>query len=103
MNKPNKDSLTRKTCTPRLFRPTKDLESILTTLNYFLYLLPYLEAKDHNLKSQAITFITKHSTSPDATLEDFNPADSESCPFARLDAVVYHARATLRLFGLLPL
>ncbi|KAK4652096.1 hypothetical protein QC762_0099470 [Podospora pseudocomata] len=85
----------------KLFRPTKDLGSVLTTFNYFLYLLAYFDAKAHNFKSQALSLVTKHA-SVDGALSGAT-AHPEGSPFAKLGAVVYNARTTLRLFGLLPL
>ena len=88
--------------TRRLFRPTKDLGSILTTFNYFLYLLAYFDGKAHRAKSQILAFIA-WITRYGAVSTLAGTPHAEASPFAKLGAVVANARTTLRLFGLLPL
>ena len=87
---------------PRLFRPTKDLGSILTTFNYGLYLLAYFDAKAHKFKSHTLSLLTILTKSPTAAALVGHP-EAELSPFAKLGKVVYNARTTLRLFGLLPI
>jgi hypothetical protein len=61
--------------------------------------LAYLDTKAHNAKSKALALV-----SPEAAVSALSGGvDAESSPFARLVSVVYNARLTLRLFGLLPL
>lgn len=88
--------------THRLFAPTKDLGSVLTTFNYALYLLAYLDAKSAHWKAKGRALIGHlgHEIAPGQLLgSDL----AEASPFATLGAVVSNTRATLRLFGLLPI
>ncbi|KAK0639564.1 hypothetical protein B0T16DRAFT_361168, partial [Cercophora newfieldiana] len=88
----------------KLFWPSKDLGSILTTFNYGLYLLAYFDGKAHKLKSDALTLLTLLTKSPAvAGLAGHMHPEAEASPFAKLGMVVSNTRTTLRLFGLLPI
>lgn len=63
--------------------------------------MAYFDAKAHNFKSRALSLVTKNA-SIDGALAGAT-AHPEGSAFAKLGAVVYNARTTLRLFGLLPL
>ncbi len=85
--------------TTRLFAPAKDLDSVLATFNYSLYLLAYLDAKSAPLKAKALAIVTHEATKSSLS----EPLYPEASPFAKLGSIVYKARATLRLFGLFPI
>ena len=80
--------------------PAKDLGSILTTFNYALYLCAYFDAKAHKLKTNVLSLI---SPLKGAAVVLAGPTQAETSSFAKLGSVFSNARATLRLFGLLPL
>ncbi|KAI0144949.1 hypothetical protein BJ166DRAFT_597011 [Pestalotiopsis sp. NC0098] len=84
----------------KLLAPTKDLGSILTTFNYALYLLAWLDGKAHNLKSKALHIVSAESKLMTTIV---GSAQAEASPFAKLGSVLSNTRATLRLVGLLPI
>lgn len=82
--------------TQRLLAPAQDLSSVLTTFNYTLYLLAYLDNKVASFVRRAISLVR-------TTSKTSYPVSAESSSFARLGNLINEARTTLRLFGLIPL
>lgn len=80
----------------KLLTPMKDVGSILTTFNYTLYLLAYLDAKLSSFRGKIVALV-----SPTSRLHGTVAAESSS--FAKLGSLIYETRTTLRLFGLIPL
>jgi hypothetical protein len=95
----------------RLFRPAEDLGSVLTTFNYSLYLLAYVFSKATAVKSNALFLLRRQNdfeiaegiAGTDMRLPSSPMMQPESSSFAKLGNLIYTTRATLRLFGLLPI
>jgi hypothetical protein len=95
----------------RLFSPAEDLGSVLTTFNYSLYLLAYVFSKATAVKSNALFLFRRQNNfeiaegiaETDMRLPTSPMIQPESSRFAKLGNLIYTTRATLRLFGLLPI
>lgn len=85
----------------RLLASPGGLSAFLSTFNYTLYLLTYLESKSAPLQARLYSLLSKITGQPQpAVLKAGVEAQSR---IAALGTLLSSARVTLRLFGLLPM
>ena len=81
----------------RLLATPGGLSSFLSTFNYTLYLLAYLESKSQPLKIRLNQLLNNTSAGPALALS------TQPSNFLALASILSTTRTTLRLFGLFPL
>lgn len=77
------------------------LSAFLSTFNYTLYLLAYLDTKSAPLQAQLYALLNRLTGRPEAKV--LTTAIVTQSRFQALGALFSSARVTLRLFGLLPM
>ncbi|TKA64377.1 hypothetical protein B0A55_10346 [Friedmanniomyces simplex] len=74
------------------------LSSFLSTFNYTLYLLAYLESKSGSLRTKLFQLLNRTSAVPALTSQG-----AQASHIAALGTMLSSTRTTLRLFGLFPM
>ena len=102
----NKYEERRDTCDPwlmfaRLLASPGGLSSFLSTFNYTLYLLIYLESKSAPLQAQLYALLSRLSGKPASSVVTAGVAGPSR--IAALATLLGQTRTTLRLFGLFPM
>ncbi|KAK3116758.1 hypothetical protein LTR53_002524 [Teratosphaeriaceae sp. CCFEE 6253] len=82
----------------RLLATPGGLSSFLSTFNYTLYLLAYLESKSGNLRTKLFQLLNRTVAVPALTSQG-----SQASHIAALGTMLSSTRTTLRLFGLFPM
>ncbi|KAK4556735.1 hypothetical protein LTR86_006306 [Recurvomyces mirabilis] len=77
------------------------LPAFLSTFNYTLYLLAYLETKSVGLRARLFQLLSQVTSTP--ALATATTAAVQPSPIMNLALMVGSARTTLRLFGLIPM